>query len=171
MDRNDFAVQPDQMADLAFKAFGDLFHATDRLKNRRLVVGGKATFEARPQARLQHAGQSGGFGGFGHGAEAAAGAFGKAAPFGRWRAFGIAQVLIERAPTAQRLQQDFGVVLGYGIAQCVLVHRFGQQFAGVAHEIGLDFLEALRFAAERSGVVQIGVGVDLHEGFERDAEC
>jgi hypothetical protein len=52
----------------------------------------------------------------------------------------------------------------------VLVDRFAQQFGHIAFIIRGQCVEALRRAAKGFGAVDIGVVVELDEGFEADPE-
>src|SRR5665213_4405927 len=80
-------------------------------------------------------------------------------------------MLVERAPAAQRLEQDLLVLLGHRIVEMALVRGIAEQLGDAAVEIGGDCAIALRLAAERVVRVDIGVVIDLDERLERDFEA
>ena len=80
-------------------------------------------------------------------------------------------MLVERAPAAQRLEQDLLVLLGHGIVEMALIGGLAEQLGDAAVEIGGDCAIALRLAAERVVRVDIGVVIDLNERLERDFEA
>src|SRR5581483_9573911 len=76
----------------------------------------------------------------------------------------------ERAPRAQGLQQNFLILLGDGLIQPALLRRLRQQLGDLALEIRFHGADALRRAAESARGVEIGVVIELDEGFQRDVE-
>ena len=93
-----------------------------------------------------------------------------AAPPRGAQALGIAHVLVEQAPFAQRFLQAVTVFgAQFGIKPLV-VDRLGEQFGDVAVPICCQFAIALRLATERLGIMHQRLVVELDKGFQRDAE-
>src|SRR6516162_5055507 len=81
------------------------------------------------------------------------------------------QVGIERAPLAQRLQQQLLVLRRDRLIELVLAHRLGEELGYAAVEVRQYVAQTLRLAAKGILGVQISVVVDLDERFETDAQA
>lgn len=108
---------------------------------------------------------------FGQRHQAAAGVDVVAAEIADRVAGAVAVLLVQHAPGLQALQQALLVFLADALVQCALVGGLGEQLGYMAIDIGLHMAKALGFAGQGLAVVQIGVVVDLVEGFELDAEA
>ena len=104
------------------------------------------------------------------GHQAAAGIAGIAPELGGAEVGVVFVIAIQRAPLAQRLEQDLLIFLGNDLVEPTLLRDLGEQFGHLTLEIRLDAAEALRLAAEGTRRVQIGVVVELDEGFQRHVE-
>src|SRR6516162_4383408 len=80
------------------------------------------------------------------------------------------QVGIERAPLAQRLQQQLLVLRRDRLIELILAHRFGEELGYAAVEVRQYVAQALRLAAEGILSVEISVVVDLDERLKVDSQ-
>ena len=103
-------------------------------------------------------------------AQAAAWTFLKAAPIADLIVRNVGVIFVERAPLAQRLQQNLLILGADSRIQCLLLRCFGQQLGDMPLVVRLDLAVALRSTAKCAAAVDIGVVVDLEKGLQRNAE-
>ena len=77
------------------------------------------------------------------------------------------EILIQRAPVTQRLEQPLAILRADLLVQRILLGRLGEKLCDLALVVGLDLAIALRLAAEALLAVHVGVVVDLDERLER----
>ena len=83
------------------------------------------------------------------GTQAAAGVLGVAAIVRRNKVGLVGIVFVERAPGAQRLQQNLPVFHRHRFVEPALLCHLGEQFRNMALKIRFDVTDALRLAGER----------------------
>src|SRR6185312_9901915 len=77
---------------------------------------------------------------------------------------------IERAPGAQRLQENLLILLAHGLVELALLGDLGEQLRYPSLKVGLHRADALRRAAKGARGVKIRVVIELDEGLERNVE-
>ena len=169
-DARHLGIVADEIADLACESLADHVHAADRLEHGGLEIVVGEILQIAPDTRLQNVRERDGIARHRHRGEPAAGRGGIAAGFGGEQIGFVTVVAVECAPGAQRLQQDFLILLGDGFVEPALFGGLRQQLGDLALEIRLHAADTLRRAVEGACGVQIGVVIELDEGFQRDIE-
>ena len=156
--------------ELALERLADRVHAARWLEDGALELVEVGRRDLAPHLRGQQVLQRDGlrWPRFGH--QAAAGVDLVAAAVTGGSSGDIAVVAIERAPGAQPLEQTLAVFGSHRCIERALPGGFRQQFRNVAVQVGLHVPVALRLAAERVAVVDVGVEIELDEGFQCDAQ-
>lgn len=170
IDPGDLGVVGDGIAKLLRERLADLVHAAHRLEHGGLHLVVVAGRQRGPQTRAQHVLHAEGIGELRLARQAAAGIPRKAAPLAAVLAFDVAELVVERAPGPQGLQQYLLVFAAHALVQRLLLGALGQQLGHMALVIGIDGAKALRFAAKALLAVQQRVVVDLVECLQGHTE-